>query len=67
VAGGFLPAFEAHLSGKRIAFILLDDDATYRYEGRVSGDMMEGTVRWGSGPQQKQSTWRATRTASSGG
>jgi SAM-dependent methyltransferase len=67
VAGGFLPAFEARLSGKRIAFVLLDDDVTYRYEGRVSGDMMEGTVHWGSGPQQKESTWRATRTASSGG
>jgi hypothetical protein len=62
VAGGFLPAFEARLSGERIAFVLLDDDMSYRYEGRVSGDTMDGTVRWGFGPNQQQSTWRAKRT-----
>ena len=61
VAGGYLPAFEPRLSGERITFILIDDNTAYRYEGVVSGHAMEGVVRWGSGPRQQQSTWRATR------
>jgi hypothetical protein len=61
VAGGFLPAFEAVLDGERIAFVLLDDDMTYRYDGRVAGDAIEGRVRWGYGPRQQESTWRAKR------
>ena len=67
VAGGFLPAFEARLVGERIGFVLLDDDMSYRYEGRVAGDVIEGIVRWGYGPQQKESTWRAQRIAAPGG
>jgi len=61
VAGGYLPAFEARLAGERIAFVLVDDNTSYRFEGRVSGHAMEGEVRWGAGPRQQQSTWRATR------
>ena len=63
VAGGFLPAFEAHLKGDRIAFVLLEDDMSYRYEGRVQGDAIGGVVRWGYGPRQSESTWRAVRAA----
>jgi SAM-dependent methyltransferase len=63
VAGGYLPAFDARLSGDRLTFVLVDDDSSYRYEGQVSGDAITGTVRWGRGPRQQESTWRATRTA----
>lgn len=61
VAGGFLPAFDARLTGERIAFVLLEDDVSYRYEGRVAGNVIDGVVKWGYGPRQKESTWRATR------
>ena len=61
VAGGYLPAFEARLNGERIDFVLVDDNQTYRFEGRVSTNAMEGIVRWGHGPRQQQSPWRATR------
>jgi SAM-dependent methyltransferase len=61
VAGGFLPAFEARVSGERISFVLAEDDTSYRYEGRVGGDAIEGRVRWGYGPRQQESAWRATR------
>ena len=61
VAGGFLPAFEARMSGERIAFVLAEDDMSYRYEGRVAGDSIEGRVRWGYGPKQQESTWRAVK------
>jgi hypothetical protein len=67
VAGGFLPAFEARLVGERIGFVLLDDDMSYRYDGRVAGDLIEGVVRWGYGPRQKESTWRAKRIAATAG
>jgi len=67
VAGGFLPAFEALLSGERIAFVLLDDDMSYRYDGRVAGDAIEGRVRWGYGPRQQESTWRAKRITTPAG
>ena len=61
VAGGYLPAFEARLDGDRIAFVLVDDETSYRYEGRVSGNAMQGVVRWGNGPRQQESAWSATR------
>jgi SAM-dependent methyltransferase len=61
VAGGFLPAFDARMNGERIAFVLMDDDTSYRYEGRVDGAAMAGTVRWGFGPRQQEATWRASR------
>lgn len=61
VQGGYLPAFEPRLSGERLQFVLVDDHQSYRYEGRVSTHEMQGVVRWGFGPRQQQSTWRATR------
>ena len=64
VAGGYLPAFEPRLTGTRIEFVLIDDNVSYRYEGRVSTHLMEGTVRWGLGPNQQNGTWRATRAES---
>lgn len=61
VPGGYLPAFETRMSGERIAFVLLDEHTSYRFEGRVSASSMEGIVRWGLGPKQQESAWRATR------
>jgi len=62
VTGGYLPAFDARLSGERIEFVLVDDQRNYRFEGRVSAThVIEGVVRWGHGPKQQQGTWRATR------
>ena len=67
VAGGFLPAFDARMDGDRLAFVLAEDETTYRYEGRVAGGVIQGTVRWGYGPRQQESTWRATRVAAASG
>jgi SAM-dependent methyltransferase len=67
VAGGFLPAFEARLSGERLSFVLIERDVAYRYEGRVAGSLIEGVVRWGAGPKQSQTTWRAVRAGLRGG
>lgn len=62
VAGGFLPAFDAKLSGDRIAFVLVDDGTSHRFEGAVQGALaMEGTVRSGPGRNQAMGSWRATR------
>jgi SAM-dependent methyltransferase len=61
VTGGYLPAFEPRLDGERIAFILIDDNTSYRFEGLVAGAAMEGVVRRGVGPRQQQATWKATR------
>ncbi len=64
VTGGILPAFEAHMSGDRIRFILVEDDMSYRYEGEVRNDRMDGVVRWGYGPRLNESRWRAIRVRS---
>ena len=61
VAGGFLPAFDARMNGERITFVLVEEETSYRYDGRVEGNAMTGTVRWGHGPKQQQATWQATR------
>lgn len=62
VEGGFLPAFEARLEGDRIAFVLVEDGASHRFEGRVrDGLEMEGVVRSGVGRTLTENRWRATR------
>ena len=61
VAGGFLPAFEARLSGERLRFVLVENDVSYRFEGEVRGDVMEGVVRYGIGPNLNEQKWRAQR------
>lgn len=63
VAGGYLPAFEARLNGERIAFVLVDENVSYRFEGRAGANLIEGSVRWGAGPRQQEAKWRATRVA----
>ncbi len=64
VQGGFLPAFEAQLSGERLSFVLVEDDVSYRFEGEVRGDMVEGTVRYGVGLKSSEQRWRAQRVQS---
>jgi SAM-dependent methyltransferase len=61
VEGGFLPAFEARLTGDRIAFVLVEKDTSHHFEGRVSGLSMEGVVRSGAGRSQVTNRWRAIR------
>jgi len=69
VAGGYLPAFEARLSGDHIAFVLVDNGVSHRFEGRVQASalLMEGTVRSGAGRSLASGAWRATRVVSSAG
>jgi SAM-dependent methyltransferase len=67
VAGGYLPAFEARLEGDRIAFVLVDDGGSHRFEGRMQGTLlMEGKVLSGPGPNPAAGTWRATRVLRTG-
>ncbi len=61
VAGGFLPLFEARLSGDRIAFVIVDEHQSHHFDGRVTGNLMEGTVRSSIGRGQVEQRWRATR------
>ncbi len=61
VAGGFLPAFEARLEGDKLRFILVENDISYRFEGTVHGDAIEGVVRHGYGPHPQEQAWRARR------
>ena len=58
------------LQGERVSFVIVDDsgslDTNLYFEGRVSGDAMEGTIRRGIGKDQKQIPWRAVRAAGAG-
>ena len=57
--------WNARLTGDRISFVIVDDsgpvDSNLYFEGRVTGDAMEGTVRRGVGTEQTQTPWRASR------
>jgi len=67
VAGGYLPAFEARLEGDRIAFVLVEDGVSHRFEGKLQGTLlMEGTVRSGKGRNLQANPWRATRVVAVG-
>ena len=61
VPGGYLPFFEAQLSGDRIRFVIVDDGRSYHFEGRVDGVVMSGTVRSGIGSSLTERGWRAER------
>ncbi len=56
--------WNAKLSGERINFVIVDDsgslDSNLYFDGKVSGDGMEGTIVRGVGADQKQIPWRAT-------
>jgi SAM-dependent methyltransferase len=67
VAGGYLPAFDARLTGERIAFVLVEDGTSHRFEGTVQGTLlMEGTVRSGPGRNPAAGSWRAMRVVRGG-
>jgi hypothetical protein len=56
----------ASLEGDRIAFVLIDDRdymLQWRFEGRVSGSVIEGTMRGEAKAPRAQYKWRATRVA----
>lgn len=59
--------WEPRLRGDRISFAVVDttdreNEATLYFEGRVSGDVMEGEVVRGAGSTATRSRWRAVRT-----
>lgn len=61
VAGGYLPAFEARLTGDRIGFVLVENDTSHYFEGRINGAEITGTVHSGAGRERITNRWRATR------
>jgi hypothetical protein len=68
VQGGYLPAFEARLEGDRIAFVLVADGTSHRFEGRALSRLeMEGVVRSGTGHNLTETRWRATRVVRGAG
>lgn len=60
--------WEPRLSGDKLSFIIVDDrdrdhEASLYFEGRVSGDVIEGRFRRGAGQAQTVHHWRAVRAA----
>lgn len=60
--------WESRLSGDRLSFVIVDDrdrenEASLYFEGRVSGDVIEGQFRRGTGNAQTVHQWRAVRAA----
>lgn len=60
--------WEPRLSGDRLSFVVVDDrdrdnEASLYFEGRVSGDVIEGRFRRGAGKDQTMHDWRAVRAA----
>lgn len=58
--------WEPRLSGDRLSFVIVDDrdredEAGLYFEGRVSGDVIEGRFRRGAGRAQTVHEWRAVR------
>lgn len=57
---------DASLEGDRIAFVLIEDSdymLQWRFEGRVNGDVIEGTMRGQAKAPRTRHKWRATRVA----
>ncbi len=58
--------WESRLSGDKLSFVMVDDrdrdnEASLYFEGRVSGDVIEGRFRRGTGTAQTVHNWRAVR------
>lgn len=65
--GRHAQVWEPRLSGDQLSFVIVDDrdrenEASLYFEGRVSGDVIEGRVRRGTGTAQTAHDWRAVRT-----
>ncbi len=61
--------WEPRLSGDKLSFVIVDDrdrenEASLYFEGRVSGDAVEGRFRRGAGNAQTVYPWRAVRIQS---
>jgi hypothetical protein len=64
--GRHAQVWESRLSGDKLSFIIVDDrdrdnEASLYFEGRVSGDIIEGQFRRGTGKAQTVHNWRAVR------
>lgn len=64
--GRHAQVWEPRLSGDKLSFIIVDDrdresEASLYFEGRVSGDAIEGQFRRGTGNTQTVHNWRAVR------
>ena len=62
------PVWEAKLSGRQLSFIVIDgtdpgQETGLYFEGRVTGDTIEGRVTRGVGNEQAAAQWRAVRVA----
>lgn len=59
--------WNARLRGDRVQFVIVDDSGTIEtnlyFEGRASGDTIEGVIKRGIGKDEKPIRWRATRVA----
>jgi hypothetical protein len=58
--------WEAKLVGDRLSFVVVDstdreDEASFYFDGRVSGDVMEGELTRGVGAGRSVTRWRAVR------
>jgi hypothetical protein len=58
--------WEARITGERLSFVITDADAgegesALYFEGRVSGDVIEGEITRGVGMQRRVAKWRAAR------
>lgn len=69
VDGAVWPLWETQLTGDRIRFVAVDasdreSEASLYFDGRVTGDVMEGEVRRGVGRAEARLRWRAVRSGS---
>jgi len=59
--------WNARLSGDQISFVVVDDsgpvETNLYFDGRISGDTIEGVIKRGIGGDQRQIKWRANRIA----
>ena len=66
--GRMVRMWEPGIRGVRIRFVIVDDsdredEASLYFDGRVSGDVIEGRVRRGAGNGSESITWRAERAS----
>ena len=66
--GRMVRMWEPGIRGVRIRFVIVDDsdredEASLYFDGRVSGDVIEGRVRRGAGNGSKSIAWRAERAS----
>lgn len=66
--GRHAQVWESRLSGDQLSFVIVDDrdrdhEASLYFEGRVSGDVIEGRFRRATGSTQTVHNWRAVRVA----